>query len=114
MGIPIRKGGDVPDLEPGTYTATCTAVKEDVLENPQFGDGAIVRIYMTLDDVVDLDGELVTLDAIANAKVSPKSKLTRWAEALGRAIDFDSETEFEPGDLLQCRALIKVPRKDYA
>lgn len=111
--IPVTKStGEIPDVEAGTYMATCVRVKDDTIENPQFGDGNVVRLYMVLNDVVDEQGDEVELDGMANRKITPKSKLTRWAEALGRPIDFDHEDNFDPEELVGCQCLIKVVRAD--
>jgi len=111
--IPVTKSsGEIPDVEPGTYAATCVRVKDDLIENPQFGDGNVVRLYMVLNDVVDDQGEEIELDGMANRKLTPKSKLTRWAEALGRPIDFDNEDDFDTEELVGANCLIKVVRAD--
>lgn len=111
--IPVTKStGEIPDVESGTYLATCVRVKDDTIENPQFGNGDVVRLYMALADVLDAEGEEIELDGMANRKLTPKSKLTRWAEALGRAIDFDNEDDFDPEELIGSQCLIKVVRAD--
>ena len=111
--IPVTKtSGEAPDIEPGVYAATCVRVADDTLETPQYGDGNIVRLYMVLDDVLDAEGEPIELDAIANRKLSPKAKLTRWAEALGRPIDFEAEIEFDTEELVGGICLAKIIHKD--
>lgn len=113
--IPVKNStGEMPDIKPGVYEATCIRVKDDHLDNAQFGDGDVVRIFMQFDELYDSEGEQVVLDAIANRVISPKAKLTRWAEALGSPIDFDSLDEFETEQLLGGEALVKVVRKDAA
>jgi len=111
--IPVTKSsGEIPDVEGGTYMATCVRVKDDTIENPQFGNGDVVRLYMVLNDVVDEHGDEIELDGMANRKLTPKSKLTRWAEAMGRPIDFDNEDDFDPEELVGSSCLIKVVRAD--
>lgn len=110
--ITVSKATGMPNVEPGVYFATCTGVKDDTIENPQFGNGDIVRIYLRLDDMVAEDGEPVVLDGMANRIISPKSKLTRWAEALGRPINFDEEDDFETEDLVEGRCQVKVTREN--
>lgn len=104
--------GKIPNIKPGVYPVYCNRVKDDVLANPQYGDGNVVKLYMLIEDLLDEEGEEIELDAMANRKVSPKAKLTRWAEALGRPIDFDSETEFDTAELVGRRCLAKVTRED--
>ena len=92
--IPVSKGsGEMPEIEPGVYKAVCTRVKDDVIDNAQYGDGSIVRLYLQITDQFDGEGDPIELDAMASRKISPKSKLTRWAEALGRSIDFEDPNE---------------------
>lgn len=111
--IPVSKGSsEAPDVDAGTYKATCIKVKDDHLENSLYGDGDVVRVYMQLSDVLNEEGEEIVLDGIANRKVTPLSKLTRWADALGRVIDFDGEDDFDPEELVGGECLVKVERKD--
>ena len=111
--VPVSKGtSEAPDVEPGTYKATCIKVKDDFIENSMYGSGDVVRLYMQLTDVLGPEGEEVILDGIANRKITPLSKLTRWADALGRVIDFDSEDDFDTEELVGGECLIKVERKD--
>ncbi len=112
--IPVSTAtGEMPDVEAGVYMATCVRVKDDLIENPQFGDGEIVRIYFELKDKLDADGEPIELDGMASRKISPKSKLTKWSEALGRTINFDDpEEEFDTEELIGGECQIKITRKD--
>ena len=112
--IPVSTAtGERPDVDAGIYMATCVRVKDDFIENPQFGEGDIVRLYFELKDKVDGEGDPVTLDGMASRKISPKSKLTRWADALGRHINFDDPDEdFDTEELVGAECQIKVTRKD--
>lgn len=94
------------ELENGTYAMTVKDVREDKIENPQFGDGTVVRIDIELDDMVMPDGEPVELDAMANAKLSPKSKLGLWIAALGFEIKVGQE--FDLDDLKGAQGLVVV------
>ena len=108
--IPVSRG-EVPQVEDGVYPATCTAVKDDFIENAQFGSGDVVRLSLRLDDVVDENGEVIVLDAIANAKVSAKSKLVRWAGALGVPVDLDLD-DFETENLVGHKCLVTVVHRE--
>lgn len=70
-------------LEAGTYEVQLIDLKEDMLENPQFGNGAVIRFQMETTDVLDEEGNPVELDGLANDKLTPLSKLTVWLAAFG-------------------------------
>ncbi len=111
--IEVTKSTGMPNVEAGVYLGTCVRVKDDTLDEPQFGDGNIVRLYLALDDVPDEEtGEPIELDGMANRKISPKAKLTRWAEALGHPIDFDTVLDFDTEELVGGKCLVKIIRKD--
>ena len=98
--------GEFTPITPGTYTVTCTDVKEGVIENPAFGNGDIIRFTVSFDDLLDTEGAEVIRDAIANDKLTPMSKLTEWLIAFGV-----SATVGESLDIEECmgrKALAKV------
>lgn len=70
-------------MEPGSYVVTCFDAHVDKLEKSQYGDGTVLRFILELDEEEDEDGEKIQLDAIANLKLSAKSKLMAWIEAFG-------------------------------
>lgn len=109
--IPISQGPPPPELEPGVYFVTCTDVEEQHFETPRFKGGEnAIRFSMTIEGKLDAEGEPIVLFATANAHVGKKSKLTRWAAAMGWVIDFDDPTvtKFNPDVLkaAQCMATV--------
>ncbi len=96
-------------LEPGTYPVICTDVKGDTLENPSFGDGAIIRFSLKVEDMLDENGEEVVLDPIANDKLTPKSKLTEWLKAFGVVAEVGETINIE--EAIGKRALAVVGTK---
>lgn len=95
--MPVLKataGGGVK-VEPGTYECECIEANQDTIENPQFGSGDVLRVKVRLPGVNNEDGDEVELDAMANLKLTPKSKLWGWIEAFGFKLaigqDFDTE-----------------------
>lgn len=104
---------EAPELEDGVYSVTCIGVKDEVLENPRFGTGEVVKLDWRFDDVVDEHGEEIVLDSMASAKLSPLSKLTLWAMACGIAIDFeDPDFEFDTNAFKGKKALATVIHKE--
>lgn len=94
-------GGGV-HIPPGAYIVRCIETKEDVIENPQFGGGQIVRLSLEVQGKVDEAGNPIELDAIANLKLTPKSKLWEWASAFGKAPTVG--TDFDTDSLVDCTA----------
>jgi hypothetical protein len=83
-------GGGV-NVDPGTYEALCLEAKADTLQNPQFGNGDVLRIKVELVGIKDEDGEPVVLDGMASLKLSPMSKLWGWVSAFGFKLDVGQE-----------------------
>ena len=100
------------EIEDGTYPITCLEVHDDKLPNPQFGSGDIVRLILSIDNVYDAEGELIQLDAIANRKMSPKSKLMAWAEAFGLKPELGTEFETEQLIGMEALAIIRHEEKE--
>ena len=82
-------------IEPGTYSVTCVGITTDVMENPQFGNGAVIRFSLSFDDMVDTEGGDVIRDPIANDKLTPMSKLTGWLGAFGIKVAIGGQVDLE-------------------
>lgn len=67
----------------GGHHVVCLSTSEDKLENSQFGTGEVIRFTLGVLDEKDADGNDVELDAIANHKLTPSSKLWGWCVAFG-------------------------------
>ena len=106
MKLPVTAGRPKVDLDNGTYPITIVAIAEGQIENPQYGDGRVVRIDMEFDGMVLPDGDPVILDAIANPKLSPKSKLGGWCKALG--FDLEIGQEFDLDELVGAKGLAVI------
>jgi hypothetical protein len=70
-------------LEPGTYKVQLMDLTETQLENPQYGNGDVIRFAFECVDEVDDEGNRYQLDGIANDILTSESKLTKWLAALG-------------------------------
>lgn len=83
MAIIQAKAGGGAKVKPGAYIVTCMGADADKLEDAKFGTGEVIRFLLELDDELDEQGNPIELDAIANAKLTPKSKLWSWCDAFG-------------------------------
>lgn len=105
----VRKataGGGL-QLEPGMYTVWCMNVRPDQLESTYEGStGEIIRFDLECRDRLDEEGNPVQLDAIASDKLTPKSKLTRWLDALGLKVATGEEVDIEQVVGQQCQARV--------
>lgn len=93
----VRKasqGGGV-HIDPGTYHIRCMDAREDHLDNSQFGSGDVIRFDLEAVDMVMPDGNPVQLDAIANDRLTPKSKLWGWLEAFGLKVEVGSDIDID-------------------
>lgn len=92
------------------YNVRCIETTQDHLDGSKFGSGDVVRIILEVQDQIDSDGNPVEIDAIANLKLTPKSKLWEWAEAFGLkpvvGQDFDTD------DLVDCHARALIVDRD--
>lgn len=91
------------------YKVRCVDVKEDLLENASFGNGDIIRFTLETEDKYDPEGNPAQMDAIANDKLTPKSKLTRWLEAFGVKAEVGKTIDIE--DCVDKYAQAKVVAK---
>ena len=102
--ISLSQGKHV-EIANGTYPVLCIGVKDDHLDNSQYGSGDVVRIYLQFPDLIDEEsGDFVELDVIANRVWNPKSKLWSFASAFGLRCDEDVK-EFETEDMVGKDAL---------
>ena len=104
---------EVETLEPGTYRVQLQDLKETILENPQFGNGDVIRFVLHTTEVTGTDGQPVEIDGIANDKLTPLSKLTRWLGAFGVSAEPGEELDMEQAIGLEAMAVIvNRPSKD--
>lgn len=96
-------------LENGTYEVTCSGVEDTFLDNPQFGDGEVVRFKLVVGGELTKDGKEIVLDPIANRVLSPKSKLWSFLVAFGFSPRIGQAFELE--DCVGKRALAAVVAK---
>ena len=96
--MPIVKassGGGV-HIKPNMYEVRCIETAADHLDKSKYGSGDVVRLVLEVQGEIDSDGNPVEIDAIANYKLTPKSKLWEWAEAFGLkplvGQDFDTDS----------------------
>jgi len=104
--LTAEAGGGV-DIQDGTYLLEVTTIEETTFEDSKYKKGPqkSAKFTFVLPDVTNEDGENVTLAATASAeKLTPKTKLWGWVEAL-------TGEQLEPGQtvnldgLVGCRAL---------
>ena len=112
--MPLRRTmKEEHNLDPGTYKVRLMDLKEATLENPQFGNGDVIRFVLETVDVVDGEGNPIELDGIANDKLSPMSKLTRWLSAFGVTSKPGEEVDMEDAvDREAMAVIVNKPGKD--
>ena len=94
------------NIEKGTYSVTCIGVKEDTIQNPQYGNGDVIKFTLQFDNLTDDEGNLLTRETMASDYLTPGSKLTAILQGfgvtaeLGHALDID--------DCIGRQALAKV------
>lgn len=93
LRTPVQGGG--VHIDPGTYKVRCMDVKPDHLDNSQFGTGDVIRFSLETEVLNPADGNPVTLDAMANDRLTPKSKLWGWLTAFGMKLDFSVDCDIE-------------------
>lgn len=96
---------------PGTYRVKCMDVRPDQLEpNPKFQTtGKVIRFDLEVVDQMGADGNPMTIDAIANDRLSPKSKLWSWLEAFGLKPSLDEDIDIE--ECIEREAMARVVAK---
>lgn len=100
-------------IEPGTYQVRLMNLTETQIENPQFGNGDVIRFAFECVDVVDTEGNPVELDGIANDILTPESKLTKWLAALGVTAKPGEGLDMEDAVGRECLAeIVHRPGKD--
>jgi len=107
MKLKAEVGG--VDIEDGTYKVTVLRVEEAVYEDSRFGEGprTVAKFTFGLNDILDDDAQPIELTANASAKLTPKSKLWGWFEALmGEPPTLDQEVDLDI--LIACEALARV------
>jgi hypothetical protein len=107
--LTAEAGGGV-DIEDGTYLVEVTAIEETVFEDSQYKKGPqkSAKFYLDLPDVTDEDRKPVSLTATASAeKLTPKTKLWGWVEALtGEQLEAGQTVNLD--GLVGCRAFALV------
>lgn len=107
MALVRRRQEAAPKLEPGTYEMVCVGVREDHIENSQFGTGDVIKFTLRTADVVDQYGDPVELEAMANDSLTPLSKLTRWLDAFGVGSN-EEELDLERCKGRKCLAKVEI------
>ncbi len=114
--MPVLKAteGEGVKIEPGIYAVTCFDAKEDKLDNSKFGDGHVIRLDLEIASELDNNENPVRLDAIANFKLTPSSKLWEWAEAFGctPVLGDDFDTDCLIGKQAQAVVINKASEKE--
>lgn len=100
-------------LEPGTYKVQLMDLNEAQLENPQYGNGDVIRFTFECVDEVDDDGNRYQLDGIANDILTTESKLTKWLAAFGVIAKPGEDIDMAEAVGRECLAEVVVkPGKD--
>lgn len=111
MSVIQATAGEVSKVPNGTYLVECYKVEDQTLPNAQFGNGEVVKIFVTLPEgPFQEDGSETHLDAIANRKLTPKSKLWGWSTAFG--CDIAVGMAWDTEDLVGRRALARVENEE--
>ena len=115
--LPSTGNGEIPEVEDGTYPATCYQSRDSVIPAGNYGefslehDKPVVILTFMLDDVTDDEERNVMIDTKGLTISShEKATLPRFASALlGRNMVgqmFDTE------ELIASRALVEVKHSD--
>ena len=100
-------------IPPGTYRVLLMDLKEDLLENALYGNGNVIRFELEVCQHVDVSGNPIQLDALANDKLTPKSKLWGWLEAFGLHPEVEDDVDMEAAVGQEALAVVEnVPGKD--
>ena len=97
-------------IPPGTYRVLLMDLKEDLLENALYGNGNVIRFELEVCQHVDVSGNPIQLDALANDKLTPKSKL--WQVATSLNVQPVLGQGFDTDDLLGRRANLVIKHID--
>ena len=108
--VRTAKQAQVSNVPPGTYQVRCMEVAADVLDNPQFGTGDVIRFDLEVVDKLGADGNPLTIDAIANDRLTPKSKLWGWLEAFGITPEINGDLDIE--EVVGREALARIVQKE--
>lgn len=112
--VRTAKESTVTTVPPGTYHVRCIEVRPDQLENPQFGDGAVIRFELEVVDQLAPDGSALVIDAIANDRLTPKSKLWGWLEAFGITPQINGDVDIEACVYREAMArIVKKPESEF-
>lgn len=100
-------------IEPGTYQVRLMDLTETQIENPQYGNGDVIRFAFECTDVVDNEGNPYELDGIAIDILTPESKLTKWLAAFGVTAKPGETLDMEEAIGRECLAeIVHKPGKD--
>ena len=102
--LDATESGSPIDIPSGVYGGTVAAIER---AEGQFYVGGQVKFVITVDGQVTADGEPVDIWAYANAKLSTKSKLWRWAKALGCPPVIGQAFDVERFTGLRCGVLVE-------
>jgi hypothetical protein len=110
-------GGEVQEIEDGTYPATCFSVDDDepwpaIPEGQLYGpkpERPAVRVTLVVDDVLNQDGTNVMVSKKVTRSAHEQSTLSAWASIL---VGVKKGEAFDTDDMVGKRALIEVSHTD--
>ena len=102
--LEATESGNPIDIPGGVYAGTIGAIEK---AEGQFYGGGQVKFTDELDGQTKEDGSPLDMWAWANAKLSTKSKLTRWVKALGQAPTIGEVFDVEKLAGLRCGVLVE-------
>lgn len=118
MGVTFTastKSAGAPEIEAGVYPADFDGVKEDFIENSQYGNGDIFAWSFTVYD----QGDPVPVQGTTSRSLNTKSKTTptavRWLKAIltkSEYAQFEAGEGIDAGALLGRRVQVQIEIKD--
>lgn len=102
--LEATESGNPIDIPAGVHAGTVMAIEK---AEGQFYGGGQVKFTVELDGQTKDDGSPLDMWAWANAKLSTKSKLTRWVKALGQTPVIGQTFDVEKLAGLRCGVLVE-------
>lgn len=99
-------------IDKGTHPVTCIGIRPDTIQNPKFGDGAVIKFTLRFDNLVDDEGEPLTRETMASDYLTPGSKLTKILFAFGVSAGVGQSVDIEDCLDRQAFAVVGEKRKD--
>lgn len=101
--------GKAPQIDDGLYPVICRGVRAVTVDSDAFQNFEKVELNIEVEDLLDEEGEAVTLDPRCNRKWGEKATLYQWALAFGVVASVNESFDAEEFNGRQAMALIETP-----